>query len=287
MDRLLCDRMVSGLRDETIQRRLLAEPDLKLSKAILLPRAAEEAAAKTEELRRSKANTVVNANELQKSSKLHGAKGPAFAPMQPCWRCTAEHDARTCSYQAAVCHFCGNKGHLERACRQKAAKEKQASKSGHRKGHPKKKSQHRGHNHQVSESRDPVEDVNPVTTADSDSDEPTSTTPKSVMVNSTSPAFCVDVRINNRPLSMEVDSGAACSIISERTMDKLGLPRQEIHPSSLQLRSYTKEHLDILGSLEVAVSHKAKSARLRLFVDLALACWEETCFLLWVSHSAE
>lgn len=105
MDRLLCDRLVCGLRDETIQRRLLAEPDLKLSKAILLARAAEEAAAKTEELRRSKANSVVDANQLQKSSKLHGAKGPACAPMQPCWRCTAEHDARTCSYHAAVRHF--------------------------------------------------------------------------------------------------------------------------------------------------------------------------------------
>lgn len=264
LDRLLCDRLVCGLRDETIQRRLLAEPDLKLTKAILLARAAEEAAAKTEELRRSKANSVVDANQLQNSGKRHGAKGPA-SPKQPCWRCTGEHDAQTCSYRSAVCHFCGNEGHLEKACRKKAAKEKQASKSGHRKGH-KKKSQHRGRNHHVSESCDPVEDVNPVTAADSYSDEPTYGTPKSAMVNRTSPAFCVDVRINNMPLSMEVDSGAACSIISERTMDKLGLPRQEIHPSSLQLRSYTKEHLAILGFLEVTVSHKAKCARLRLFV---------------------
>ncbi|KAH9377150.1 hypothetical protein HPB48_003138 [Haemaphysalis longicornis] len=77
----------------------------------------------------------------------------------------------------------------------------------------KKKSQHRGRNHHVSESCDPVEDVNPVTAADSYSDEPTYETPKSAMVNRTSPAFCVDVRINNMPLSMEVDSGAACSII--------------------------------------------------------------------------
>lgn len=77
LDRLLCDHLVCGLRDETIQRRLLAEPDLKLTKAILLARAAEEAAAKTEELRRAKANSVVDANQLQNSGKRHGAKGPA------------------------------------------------------------------------------------------------------------------------------------------------------------------------------------------------------------------
>lgn len=105
------------------------------------------------------------------------------------------------------------------------------------------------------EPRDLTKKVNTRTIADSYSNEPMHVTPMSAMVNHTSPLFRVDV-CNDSPLSMDVDSASTCSITSDRTVDKLGLPRKEILPSSLQLRSYTKEHLDILAFLEVSVSHK-------------------------------
>lgn len=83
-----------AVRDKTIQWHLLAGPDCKLSKAILLVCTAEEAAAKTEELQHSKANCMVDVNQLQKSGKLPGTMGPASAPVQPCWHCAGEQDSK-------------------------------------------------------------------------------------------------------------------------------------------------------------------------------------------------
>lgn len=51
LDPLLCDHLVCGLRDKTLQHRLLAEPELTLTKAIQMARAFEAAAAKTQKLR--------------------------------------------------------------------------------------------------------------------------------------------------------------------------------------------------------------------------------------------
>ncbi|CAN7989906.1 unnamed protein product [Ixodes pacificus] len=64
LDRLLCDRLVCGLRDETLQRRLLAEPELTLTKAVQMARAAEEAAIKTEELRRTRSEARQERNRV-------------------------------------------------------------------------------------------------------------------------------------------------------------------------------------------------------------------------------
>ena len=48
----------------------------------------------------------------------------------------------------------------------------------------------------------------------------------------------VEVRVNGKPLSMEVDTGAAVSLISYRKLKQV-LPRIKVNKTSVVLRTYT------------------------------------------------
>lgn len=131
LDPLLCDHLVCGLRDKTLQHRLLAEPELTLTKAIQMARAFEVAAAKTQKLRtRSEVHQEQNRVAQAPCQRFSGSSSASCHTPPQCWRCTGIHDAVRCSYAGVVCHFCSNKGHLQTACRKKTAKEECKSGKG-------------------------------------------------------------------------------------------------------------------------------------------------------------
>ena len=76
------------------------------------------------------------------------------------------------------------------------------------------------------------------------------------------------VLIDNRPLDMEVDTGAAFSLISEATFSKLwgSDPTPPLQPSGFPLRTYTGEPIRVLGSAMVTVKDNKQEAKLPLLV---------------------
>ena len=75
----------------------------------------------------------------------------------------------------------------------------------------------------------------------------------------------VDVLINGRELSMELDTGAAISIISEETQKRV-LPDAVLNKSSVALCTYTGKAMAVVGQLKVQVSYKTQSCLLPLIV---------------------
>ena len=74
LNEALCDRLVCGLREEAMQRRLLAEQNLDLKRACELAQGMEAADR--------------NAKEIQAQAGLvHSVKGRAQRPQLPCTRC--------------------------------------------------------------------------------------------------------------------------------------------------------------------------------------------------------
>ena len=61
--------------------------------------------------------------------------------------------------------------------------------------------------------------------------------------------------VNGKPLEMEVDMGAAVSIISTQTKKRL-FPTLKVWKPSISLRTYTSELIPLLGQLKVEVKHK-------------------------------
>ena len=65
----------------------------------------------------------------------------------------------------------------------------------------------------------------------------------------------VQVEINSKPLKMEVDTGAALSIILEKTM-KAVFPEETLWPSKLVLKTYTNEPMQVMSTLNVWVQYE-------------------------------
>ena len=78
----------------------------------------------------------------------------------------------------------------------------------------------------------------------------------------------VTVKAKNCDLEMEVDIGASLSIISEATYQSLWAAeiRPPLKSTDIKLHTYTKESLQVLGSIEIEVMYKDQSKCLPLLV---------------------
>ena len=98
---MLRDRLVCGVEDSRIQRRLLAEPELTFDKAFEIAMASESAEKNVKDLQ-----SPVPVNKL----KSHGTQNP-------CYRCGEKHKAADCRFKTAECRKCGKKGHIACVCK--------------------------------------------------------------------------------------------------------------------------------------------------------------------------
>ena len=64
----------------------------------------------------------------------------------------------------------------------------------------------------------------------------------------------VEVGINGKPLSMEVDMGAAVSLISYKKLKQV-LPRIKIRKTTVVLRTYMSEVIPVRGEVQVNVTY--------------------------------
>ena len=79
----------------------------------------------------------------------------------------------------------------------------------------------------------------------------------------------VTVELNQAPVDMEVDTGASVSLISKDTYDKLWpnlTTAPPLQKSDILLRTYTGEHLDVVGSVSIDVRYKEHITYLPLTV---------------------
>ena len=78
----------------------------------------------------------------------------------------------------------------------------------------------------------------------------------------------VTLRLDDREIDMEVDTGAAVSLISATTYQTLWAEDRapELFASSVKLRTYTREVIEVLGAIEVDVRYMDLQERLRLLV---------------------
>ena len=64
----------------------------------------------------------------------------------------------------------------------------------------------------------------------------------------------MELQLDGKPVTMEVDTGAAVSLISEWTLKQV-LPKAAIHSTTVVLRTYTSERIPVRGELQVMVQY--------------------------------
>ena len=124
---------------------------------------------------------------------------------QTCYCCGCLHLAPACPHKAKVCRYCKKKGHLDRVYR---AKTRALAKSDPPATGPSsdKKSPKRTHYVQKQPEQDNFSGDKYSINA---------------IHNEHSPPFTITLYINNTPVKMEVDTGAAVFIINEATFQQL------------------------------------------------------------------
>ena len=147
---------------------------------------------------------------------------------QECYRCgSTDHIASYCRVASFVCRKCQKKGHLARVCC--------SSKSAGRQGTGKVNAE----THRLMSARENTEDEVPLLQLGRGQAAP----------------FTVDVRVNDVPVTMEVDTGAAVLVMSRQQQQKL-FPQAQLHPSHVVLLTYTAESVAVVGMLPVRVAYE-------------------------------
>ena len=200
---MLRDRLVCGVKDERIQRRLLAESQLEFKNAMKLATAMETADKNTCDLQNGNSRTLENPEEQQvnrvtkdppKEPKLPLRDSKQRNARRECFRCGGQfHDADECRYKNEECFKCHKKGH-------KASKCPSNRKPGRRNG---RKSGNTHHMETTEEEEEEEYTMFHMTTKEKE-------------------LYRAELKLNGIHTSMEVDTGAAAAIINDETYQRSG-----------------------------------------------------------------
>jgi hypothetical protein len=212
---MLRDRLVCGIADDRMQRRLLAEPELTFEKALKVALAIETANRDVRDLQLKIVEGVGSnvSNQLLVHNVESNHKWQGKATPFTCYRCGGEHMARDCRFVNEKCHGCGKKGHLKRVCKSSPLADQWLKGEGR----GKHKQSGRFTNYKNQSAHHISESVENVT-----SDEDVFT-----MYNLTEPKLTkidpitAQLNINENIVEFEVDTGCSVTILSKAEYDKL------------------------------------------------------------------
>ena len=235
LEQALRDRLVCGLRSKDIQEELLTKSDLTLTRAQEIAEGMEAASRNTQQL------NVQHSTPIHKSS-LAGNR---------CYRCgKTNHSPDQCKHKLSTCYACQKKGHLAEVCRSKGNKQGLKCQS---QGSGRCRSRGRSHNNRL------------VSVADQSPEHHDTELSLNKIVRSSAHPIVVDLLINDMKVSMEVDTGAAVTIISERVW-KQQFPQLKLQESKVLLKTYTGEPIPVRGETPVRVRYQDQECSLTLTV---------------------
>ncbi|XP_028403427.1 uncharacterized protein K02A2.6-like [Dendronephthya gigantea] len=244
-DEAIRDRFVCGLRNRVIQSKLLGEAELTLKLAV------------------EKACTAELTD--RETSALHGESLHRLETVFPeCFRCGKKnHVPDKCFFRKSKCHGCQNYGHIIKKCPERSGNNNwKKIRSGKSKGKDDKRKKKKPSGiHNVKTDSDVESDC------ESQEEVMDTTWPVFMLTDSgrKQTELKVLVSIEGKPVTMEVDTGAAVSIMPESVWRKLSSTKP-VRKSNVKLRSYSGHEIPVLGEIDVGVVYGNQKAHLPVIV---------------------
>ena len=251
-DDLIRDRIVCGVREKGIRRKLPQESGLPLSKCVDICRANEATAAQLKDMAPSQTTeqeaNAVNQKESSKKPKTpkENGKDPKGQLSAECKFCGNKHERKRdkCPAYGKTCSSCGKANHFAAKCSKNSRESKKRSQKFKRK--------------KVNQADDITE------SSFSSEEEILSVsldhTANAVDMSKFKNKIFAHMEIANELVKIQVDSGASCNVLPRKF-----LPRDtEIKKTNLKLTNYSKTNLKVLGVAKISLrnpKNKKKSPR--------------------------
>ncbi|XP_033729471.1 uncharacterized protein K02A2.6-like [Pecten maximus] len=235
LEETLRDRLVCGLRNEQIQRKLLSEDGLTYKNALDISIAMETASRDAIELQKEKQQSVNKINKFkQNNNRKHMNKKKGSTEHKgtsgSCFRCGGtNHTAADCYFKESLCHGCKKKGHIKKACMEKQFKKGKVYSLNHE-----------------------------------DDDEETLLGSFTVK-NLNSDVIWVNPEVNGKLISMELDTGSPVTIVPASVYRK-HFKDHELETTTLKLKTYAGDTINPLGLLQARVKLNGQTAVLPIHV---------------------
>ena len=222
-----------GLQNSGTQKKLLAKSDLSLQKAIDIATAAEMAVLEGQQIHTS-ANEEADINLVRytKQCQCCGKRG---------------HVSSVCRLRQSVCYKCGKKGHLQAVCKS-VIKPTTAPDRVVKQVTPNVDSSYLD---QLLKSND-----------GNDTDDLGLWT----ITGGVTQGYHVHLKVNHKPVQMELDTGAAVSVMSEHQWKTLtsGDPVKPYRGKPLQ--GYSGHEVKVVGQADVNVEYERQQIQLPLLI---------------------
>ena len=229
-------------KDSRMQQRLLSETNLTYKKTVQIANAMELAQRGVECVSGANSTSKKDIHKLSKHKQPTSAKKQYHPPAgakqvrKPCFRCGNDsHTPDECKFKTYTCSYCKKVGHIVKNCFAKKKKQNNLT----------------------------------VAECEVSSDSPSSNYELYSVINKLSDsAYKTDIIMDQQPISMEIDTGAAVSIMNKSVFEKhyAGKKVPDLVPSQEVLHTYTGETIPVLGIANINISAKGKSVSLPLIV---------------------
>ena len=219
-DELIRDRIVCGIRENTVRKRLLQESGLTLKKCMDIARGAESAAAKVKAMGNEEQIHGVKQKKFQPKPKRGQSRSRKFIDCHYCGQ-RHEQDRNKCDAYGKTCERCGLKNHVASTCRTSDARLKKTI-------------------HQLDEQEYEWSDEDILTVTDGDHI-------NSIQRSEYQSKIFAKMDLAGNRINFQVDCGATCNILP----DKLLPVDQSLHQHEHVLTMYNGSTMTAKGKCQL------------------------------------
>ena len=237
---LIRDRLVCGIRDNSLRKKLLQEPKLTLDKCC-----AAEATKLQLQAMTSQNNESSDINALKSSSDKSNNHTRMIDDCKFCGK-SHERNREKCPAYGKICKKCKKENHIASKCH---LHEKKTNSKKKKPKAPKSSSKETSRKKVSFVKTDPSSEEEILSVELSTEDDNVST-PETInsVTNFPNKIYAV-MEIHGKPVRMQIDSGASCNVLPKKYLSGVA----EIQKSSKFLTAYNKQQISALGTARVSM----------------------------------